>query len=133
VRGIRSRTLDGYEGYIRREIISVLGGLELTKVRSGHVRAVLALMQQRGLSAATIAQVRSVLGSALRQAVADGLIAANPVAAVKRPRVQRPEGHWPTSAQLRALLEASRDTVWEVPILLAAVTGARRAEVLGIS
>jgi integrase len=41
--------------------------------------------------------------------------------------------HWPTSAQLGALLEASLDTVWEVPILLAAVTGARRAEVLGIS
>ncbi|MGQ0671080.1 MAG: Arm DNA-binding domain-containing protein [Actinomycetota bacterium] len=132
-RGIRARTLDGYEGYIRREIVPVTGGLEVGKVRSGHVRAVLARMQQRGLSAATIAQVRSVLGSALRQAVADGLIAANPVAAVKRPRVQRPEVHWPTSARLGALLEAALDTVWEVPILLAVVTGARRAEVLGIS
>jgi integrase len=30
-------------------------------------------------------------------------------------------------------LEASRETIWEVPILLAAVTGARRSEVLGIS
>jgi len=74
-----------------------------------------------------------VLGSALRQAAADGLIAANPVAAVKRPRVQRRELHWPTSAQLGALLEVSLETVWEVPILLAAVTGARLAEVLGIS
>ncbi len=41
-RGIRSRTLDGYEGYIRREIVPVIGGLELAKVRPGHVRAVLA-------------------------------------------------------------------------------------------
>ncbi len=73
------------------------------------------------------------MGSALRQAVSDGLIPANPVAAVKRPRVQRRELHWPTSAQLRALIEASRGTIWEVPILLAAVTGVRRAEVLGIS
>lgn len=90
-------------------------------------------MQQRGLSAATIAQVRSVLGSALRQAVADGIIAANPVAAVKRPRMQRKEPHWPTSAQLGALLRASQGTVWEVPILLATVTGARRSEILGLS
>jgi len=90
-------------------------------------------MQQRGLSAATIAQVRSVLGSALRQAVADGLIAANPIATVKRPRVQRRELHWPTSAQLGGLLQASRGTVWEIPIVLAAVTGARRSEILGIS
>jgi len=132
-RGIRSRTLDGYEGYIRREIIPLMGGLELAKVRSGHVRAVLARMQQRGLSAGTIAQVRSVLGSALRQAVADGVIPTNPVAAVKRPRVQRRELRWPTSMQLGALLDASRRTMWEVPILLAVVTGARRAEVLGIS
>jgi integrase len=132
-RGIRSRTLDGYEGYIRREIVPVIGGLEVAKVRPGHIRAVLARGQQRGLSAATIAQVRSVLGSALRQAVADELIAANPVAAVKRPRVQRRELRWPTFAQLGALLEASLDTVWEIPILLAAVTGARRAEVLGVS
>ncbi len=132
-RGIRERTLDAYEGYIRREIIPAIGGLELAKVRPGHIRAVLAGVQQRGLSAATAAQVRSVLGSALRQAVGDGLIPANPVAAVKRPRVQRPEVHWPTSTQLVALLEASRGTIWEVPILLATVTGARRAEVLGIS
>ena len=86
-RGIRSRTLDSYEGYIRREIVPVIGGLELAKIRPGHVRAVLALMQRRGAAAATIAQVRSILGSGLRQAVADGLIRANPVAAVRHPRV----------------------------------------------
>jgi integrase len=133
VRGTRARTLDVYEGYIRRDIVPLIGGLELAKLRPPHVRCVLARMQQRGLSAATIAQVRSVLGSALRQAVADGLITTNPVAAVKRPRIQRRELHWPTSAQLGALVEASRGTLWEVPILLAAVTGARRAEILGIS
>jgi integrase len=113
--------------------VPVIGGLDLAKVRPGHVRAVLARVQQRGAAAATIAQVRSVLGSALRQAVADGLIPANPVAAVKRPRVQRQELHWPTSAQLWALLEVSGGTAWEVPILLAVVTGARRSEILGIS
>ncbi|MGH2738007.1 MAG: hypothetical protein ACRDHH_04265 [Actinomycetota bacterium] len=32
-----------------------------------------------------------------------------------------------------ALLQASQGTVWEVPILLAAVTGARRSEILGIA
>lgn len=56
-------------------------------------------------------------------AVEDGLIPANPVAAVKRPRIHRREAHWPTSAQLAALVRASQGTVWEIPILLAAVTG----------
>jgi integrase len=133
VRGTRPRTLDAYGGYVRREIVPLIGRIELADLRPHHVRAVLLGMQERGLSAATIAQVRSVLGSALRQAVADGILTANPVAAVKRPRMQRKEPHWPTSAQLGALLRASRGTVWEVPILLATVTGARRSEILGIS
>lgn len=133
VRGTRARTLEAYEGYIRREIVPTIGRIELISMRPHHIRAVLLRMQERGLSPATIAQVRCVLGSALRQAVADGIVSANPVAAVKRPRMQRPEPHWPTSAQLGTLVRASRGTVWEVPILLAAVTGARRSEILGIS
>lgn len=133
VRGTRARTLDAYEGYVRREIVPLIGAIELAAVRPHHVRTVMLRMQQRGLSSATIAQVRSILGSALRQAVADGLITANPVAAVRRPRMQRPEPHWPTSSQLGALMRASRGTVWEVPILLATVTGARRSEILGIA
>jgi hypothetical protein len=46
-RGIRSRTLDGYEGYIRREILPSIGGLELGRIRPGHVRALLTRMQRR--------------------------------------------------------------------------------------
>jgi integrase len=133
VRGARARTLEAYQGYVRREVVPLIGGIELAALRPHHVRTVLLRMQERGLSPATITQVRSVLGSALRQAVADGIITANPVAAVKRPRMQRSEPHWPTSAQLATLVRTSRGTVWEVPILLAAVTGARRSEILGIS
>jgi integrase len=132
-RGIRTRTLEVYRGYVSREIVPVIGGLEIAQLRPGHVRAVLAGMQRRGLSAATIAQARGVLSSAMRQAMEDGLIPFNPVAPVKRPNIRRAEPHWPTPVQLAFLLEASRGTLWEVPILLAAVTGARRSEILGIS
>ncbi len=132
-RGIRSLTLESYEGYIRREIAPVIGGLEIGRIRPGHVRAVLIRMQQRGISAPTIAQARGVLGSALRQAMEEGLIRSNPVTAVKRPRIRRPECHWPTPSQLTALIEALAGTIWEVPFLLSAVTGARRSEVLGLA
>jgi integrase len=97
------------------------------------VRAVLAGMQRRGLSAATISQARGVLSSALRQAVEDGLIAVNPVVAVKRPRIRRRELHWPTPVELSALLEVARGTLWEIAMLLSVATGARRSEVLGLS
>jgi hypothetical protein len=90
-------------------------------------------MQDRDLSAATIAQARGVLGSAPRQAVEEGLIPTNPVTAVKRRRIRRRELHWPTTRQLLALLQASGSTIWEVPILLSTVTVARRSEILGIA
>jgi integrase len=111
----------------------VIGGLELARIRPGHIRAVLIRMQERRLSAATIAQVRGVIGSALRQAVEEGLIPVNPVAAVKRPRIRRQEFNWPTPQQLTALLNASAGTIWEMPILLSVVTGARRSEILGLA
>jgi hypothetical protein len=53
----RTRTLEAYEGYIRREIVPLIGGIELASLRPS------------------------------RQAVADGITTANPVAAVKRPRM----------------------------------------------
>ncbi|MCA1694523.1 MAG: Arm DNA-binding domain-containing protein, partial [Actinobacteria bacterium] len=40
-RGIRPRTLEGYKGYIRRDIVPVLGGIEIAKIKPGHVRWVL--------------------------------------------------------------------------------------------
>jgi integrase len=132
-RGIRHRTLKVYEGYIRREILPTIGRVELAMVSPPHIRKVLTGMRQRGLAAGTIAQVRCVLGSAFRQAREDGLVASNPVTAVRCPKAPRRDLHWPTAADLGALLRASRGTMWEVPILLACVTGARRSEILGIS
>lgn len=64
-RGIRARTLEAYAGYIRREIVPTLGGLEIAKIKPGHVRWLLGQMKKKGLSAATIAQARGVLRSAL--------------------------------------------------------------------
>jgi integrase len=55
------------------------------------------------------------------------------VTAVKRPRIRRRELHWPTREQLTALLHASAGTIWEIPILLSAATGARRSEILGLT
>lgn len=71
----------------------VIGGIEGRQAQARPLRAVLTRMQHRGLAGATIAQVRGVLGSALRQAAEDRLIAANPVTAVKRPEVRRAELH----------------------------------------
>jgi integrase len=86
----------------------------------------------KGLSARTVVQARAVVGAAFRQAVAWGLIPANPVTATRPPRASRPALEVPNAAGLRRLIDAAVGSPWEVPILLAATTGARRGEILAL-
>lgn len=62
-----------------------------------------------------------------------GFIQSNPVQAVQPPKPERPQLHVPTAEQLVALIDAAKGTVWEMPMLLSAWTGARRSEVLGLA
>jgi integrase len=68
----------------------------------------------------------------MRQALQDGLIESNPVSAVARPKPEQPPGRVPDAAQVRAFLVATAGSEWEIPMLLAATTGARRSEVLAL-
>jgi len=100
--------------------------------RPAHVQQALDQMKERGLAARTIIQARAVLGSALRQAVAWGLIAVNPVTAVRPPKPERPRLVVPDDGQLQALIVAAKGTLWEIPVLLSVSTGMRRSEVLAV-
>src|SRR5262249_7263622 len=118
------------------------GGIELHKVRPAHVQAVLDAETARGCSARTVGQARAALSSAFTFAVRGGFIAINPVRATQTPTPQKPRLTTPTPENLPALIDAADKTprdkdrserrTWAVPILLAATTGARRAEVLGL-
>ena len=67
-----------------------------------------------------------------RQAVRWQLVTVNPCDAIRPPRPERSRLHVPTPDQVRAVLAASTGTVHEIPLLLAATTGMRRGEVLGL-
>lgn len=130
---VRPRTLARYrqllDGYVR----STIGTLQLTALRPAHVQACFDAAREAGRKPATIVQLRACLGAALNQAVAWGLIPANPVRAVKRPRIERPELKVPDAAQILVLIDAAKvDDEWAIPVLLSATTGARRGEILGL-
>jgi integrase len=129
---LRPTTTLRYERLLRDDVLSVVGGVELRRIKPAHVRRVIDTMQKRGVSARTVVQARAVFGGVMKQALADGLIEANPVAAVKRPRVDRAKKVVPTPEQVKAVVEASKGTGMEIPILLGATTGARRSEVCGV-
>jgi integrase len=130
--GRRAHTLHRYEGLLRDDIEPIVGDLELRKIRPAHARAVLDGMKQRGSSLATVTQARAVFRGVMQQALIDGLIETNPVSAVARPPRERREKAVPKPEQVKAVIELSRGTEMEIPVLLGATTGARRSEVSGL-
>ncbi|MEW6155753.1 MAG: site-specific integrase [Actinomycetota bacterium] len=129
---LRPLTHDRYKRLMEREILPLLGSVRLSKLRPAHVQQLLDRMTKKGAAPRTVLQARAVLGSAVSTAVAWGLITVNPVRSVRPPRVERARLDIPTGEQLRQLMTAARGTIWEAPIVLAATTGMRRSEVLGL-
>jgi integrase len=105
--------------------------MRLDRVRPAHVQTVLDAATEAGLSPATVSKVRAALSSMFNMAVKWTLVASNPVRATSTPTIRAPKLTTPTAAQLRSLADAAVGTTWEIPVLLATTTGARRAEVLG--
>ena len=106
--------------------------MKLAKLRPHHVQSVLDGMIADGAAPASVLQAHRVLSAALTQAVRWQLVSMNPCAALRPPRPERARLQVPTSEQVRTILDAARGKVYEVPLTLAATTGARRGEVLGL-
>ncbi len=113
-------------------MLPVVGHLELRRIKPAHVRAVMDGMTKRGLSPQTLVHGRAVFGGVMKQAMRDGLVEVNAVTAINRPKTQRSAKAIPTPAQVKAVIEESRGTDVELPLLLAATTGMRRSEVCGL-
>ncbi len=131
-RRVRANTHKREAELLRLHVIPLIGGLRLDRIRPAHVQQVIDAMLEASLAPGTVVRARSVLGNAMRRAVAWGIIPANPVAAVSPPRPERPRLAVPTAGELLQLVEAAEGTSWEIPVLLAATTGARRGEVLAV-
>ena len=127
---VESTTMRRYETLTRLYLLPRLGSMQLAKIRPGHVQACLDAIE--GRAPRTVQHVRGVISKAMRQAVAWQLIPSNPVAATQAPRAERPDLEIPTVDGARTLMAKAEGTHWELPMFIAAFTGARRGEVLAI-
>jgi integrase len=79
VRGsVRQRTFERQEQIVRVNIKPALGRLKLKSLTPAHVRELYREKLDAGLAPGTVRCIHTVLGKALKQAVADGLIPRNP-------------------------------------------------------
>ena len=114
-------------------IVPRLGHLRLQALTGGHLNALYRELEQAGLSVATDRHTHAVLHRALRDAVRWGKLVRNPAAAADPPRAERSRAQAWTAKELARFLEHVQGDrlfpLWR----LAATTGMRRGELLGLT
>lgn len=136
---VSGTTLDGYRLIVEKHLKPKLGHHKLQRLQPLHIKRYMskALVEGRrrgegGLSRQTVRHHERVLNLALNEAVLLKQLVRNPVAAVKKLKVEKKEIEHLDDDQAKALLEAARTTRLYVPIALALATGMRRSELLGL-
>ena len=123
--------------HVRGYIIPALGAVSLSKLTPAHVERMTAGLVARDLSPRTASHARVTLRRALADAVRDGLVHRNVAALARPPRVTRrtiePGHDYLEAAQLRRLLAVAAEYRIGALVTVAATTGLRQGELLGLS
>ena len=136
---VRPTTWATYQGLLEAYVIPTLGGIELQQLTPGHLAALyqeLLVSGRRhrpgGLAAKTVRNVHVLIHRAFRDAVRWGYTVRNVADAADPPKAKAAELQVWTPAQLRAFLTHVRKDRHYAAWQLAATTGMRRGELLGL-
>ena len=109
-----------------------LAEVPLTRLTPAHVERVMASLLDRGLSGQTVRHARSTLRRALHDAQRDGLLPRNAAALARPPRLERREMRALSAAEVGRLVAGTADDPHGPLYALAATTGLRLGELLGL-
>jgi integrase len=128
----KPRSYESFSTIARLHIKPSLGKIQLHKLAPQHIQKLLDEKSKKGLSPQTVTNIRTVLRSALSQAMKWNLVSRNSAAFVNAPRIphKRIEPLNPTHA--RKLLETAKGGRYEAIYTVALTLGMRRGEVLGL-
>jgi integrase len=146
VEGARLSYRQNCESMQRIHIAPVLGKRRVDTVATEDVERLARVMLERGSAPKTVRNTMTFLHSVFALAIAKGWAPANPVERAVRPRRRRagdadPDLQFLTLQELDAVIEAIPDTTVDrdalgpaprVVILVAAMTGIRQSELLGM-
>jgi integrase len=133
VQNANQRTRSDYRRILATYIRPALGSVRLDQLSTTAIRSALADLSARGLSPRTVRYAHSVLRLALNSAVEDRLLIVNPAVAKRMlPPMNRREQAVLSRADVRRLLEATKDTRLGVLWNLLVYTGMRPGEALGL-
>jgi integrase len=123
-----------YAGLTRNHVIvSELGRLPMKNLRPTAVERFVTQLRAKGLSDSTVRQVYTVARAIADDAVRDGLMARNPFATVRRPRVAAAEARFLEPHQVTRLLDAAHESRYRPLFEFLVHTGLRRGEALALT
>lgn len=108
-----------------------LGRLDLVELTALHIDDWYATLAGRGLAAKTIGHYGRLLNGALRQGQRWGLVTARATENATLPQADPPAVQPPTDAVVQLLVGTARGPL-RVSLLVAALTGLRRGEIVGL-
>jgi integrase len=132
-RRVRPATWRGRASQVRLYIVPALGSLTLGQLRPSDVERMTSGMMKAGRAGMTARHARATLRRALGDAERDGLISRNVVSLSRPPRIIRPELHVLTADETRRLLEGTEADALGPLYAVAATTGLRQGELLGLT
>jgi integrase len=129
---LQPRTLEIYDGLLRKHIYPAFGETALCDVSSAAVRSWHASLRADGVGAVTVAKAYRLLKAIMATAVDDELIARNPCR-LRNAGVERtPERKPPSLAEVEAIA-AAIEPRYRALVLLGAWSGLRWGELAGLS
>jgi len=133
------QTYKSYALIVNKHLIPRIGHIKLTKLQPMDLQAYYSYALTRGrangeggLSARTVLYHHRIIHEALNHAVKWQLIVRNVADAVEPPKPERYEPRVPTGQEILDFLDKLKKSKAYIPVLLAAMTGMRRGEVLGL-
>jgi integrase len=130
---LRPATADLYERAVRLYLVPELGATQLQALRGGHLNSLYAKLERDGLAPATILIVHTVIRRACNAAVRWGALTRNPAAMADPPKQSRSKATAWTAGELSRFLDAAAADRLAALWRLAATTGMRRGELLGLT
>lgn len=137
---VKPSTYDSYRSNMETHVLPALGGRALQQLTAPMLNTLYADLLSRGgdrgaLAAKTVRYIHAIIHKALSDAVDAGILGANVAERAKPPRPNRGRIRtiecWEPE-ELAAFLESVKGTRLEPAWRLAAMTGMRRGEVLGL-
>ena len=141
---VRPSTLEGYRGYIQRNIKPHLGDKPVGKITTEDIRKLYRKLQAHGrqeehpqygyrLAGSTIRRIHGVLHDALDAAVRENMIARNPTEGVTLPKKKAVPKQILNDAQLERFMKViQEDKIWHDFFYTELTTGLRRGEICGL-